>query len=242
MSGSRILYVIFALALALLVVVVPLKTHMSGSSAIKGWTSLADPGPLSPAHARFQADCETCHTPHKGVEPVKCIACHAGTDFGTKAFTSFHANATQCTSCHIEHDGGTSLARMEHKALLDPTLWRGPLLASNGQLSTAAPATVDALDCASCHAARDPHQGLFGKDCKSCHTLTDWKVAAFRHPSVNSTQCAECHKAPPSHFMMHFKMVSQRVAKSRAPVNQCVACHTTDSWNNIRNVGLYDHH
>ena len=30
MSGSRILYVIFALALALLVVVVPLKTHMSG--------------------------------------------------------------------------------------------------------------------------------------------------------------------------------------------------------------------
>ncbi|MBA4308308.1 MULTISPECIES: cytochrome C [Pseudomonadota] len=242
MKGARLLYVIYALALALLVVVVPLVTHSTGSSAVTGWTSLVSPGPLSPAHTSFQNKCETCHTPHKGVEPVKCIACHIGTDFGTKASTRFHANAKQCTTCHIEHDGGASLTRMNHVALLDPALWRTPPKVEGTRPPTAFSKSTDALSCASCHAARDPHQGLFGNDCKSCHTLADWKITTFRHPSVNSRQCAECHKAPPSHFMMHFKMVSQRVAKERAPVNQCVACHTTDSWNNIRKVGWYDHH
>jgi hypothetical protein len=241
-KGSRLLYGIYALALAMLVVIVPLMTHSAGSSAITGWAALVEPGPLSPAHASLQRDCQTCHTPHKGVEPAKCIACHTGTDFGTKASTRFHANAKQCTTCHIEHDGGASLARMDHEALLDPDFWRVPLRPPGAGISKTHPETTDALSCVSCHAARDRHQGLFGKDCKSCHTLADWKVAAFRHPSVNSRQCAECHKAPPSHFMMHFEMVSQRVAKERAPVNQCVACHTTDSWNNVRKVGLYDHH
>ncbi|WP_241527173.1 hypothetical protein [Sphingomonas turrisvirgatae] len=47
---------------------------------------------------------------------------------------------------------------------------------------------------------------------------------------------------PPSHNMMHFEMVSQRVAGKRARVEQCYACHTTDAWNNIRGVGWYVHH
>ena len=55
-------------------------------------------------------------------------------------------------------------------------------------------------------------------------------------------QCAECHKAPPSHFMEHFSMVSQRAAGSKARVDQCYACHATDSFNNIRKRGWYDHH
>jgi hypothetical protein len=242
MKGMRLLYVVYAVALALLVIIVPLMTHSAGSSAVTGWASLVDPGPLSPAHASFQANCESCHTPHKGVEPVKCIACHTGTDFGTKASTRFHANAKQCTTCHIEHDGGASLARMNHLALLDPKLWRGPLRGVSSRPAAAQSRGADGLACASCHAARDPHQELFGTDCKSCHNLTEWTIAAFRHPSVNSRQCAECHKAPPSHFMMHFEMMSQRIAKERASVEQCVACHTTDSWNNIRKVGWYDHH
>ncbi len=205
MKGMRLLYAVFAVALALLVIIVPLMTHSTGSSAVKGWTSMVDPGPLSPAHASFRADCESCHTPHKGVEPVKCIACHSGTDFGTKASTRFHANAKQCATCHVEHDGGASLARMDHLALLDPKLWRGRLPGVGSLPAKARSGDPNALSCTSCHAARDRHQGLFGKDCKSCHNLTDWKIAAFRHPSVNSRQCAECHKAPPSHFMMHFE-------------------------------------
>jgi hypothetical protein len=49
MKGMRLLYAVYALALLLLVIVVPLMTHGDGSGAVKGWTALVDPGPLSPA-------------------------------------------------------------------------------------------------------------------------------------------------------------------------------------------------
>jgi hypothetical protein len=100
----------------------------------------------------------------------------------------------------------------------------------------------DRLDCAGCHAARDPHQRRFGEACASCHAVETCEIASFQHPSPDSRQCVECHRAPPSHYMMHFRMVSQRVAHRQAPVEQCYACHTTDGWNNIRRVGIYDHH
>ena len=125
---------------------------------------------------------------------------------------------------------------MNHEALLDPRFWRpapggAPSSPSNG-----------ALDCASCHSNREPHRGLFGAQCGSCHVLTTWRIEGFRHPSPSSTECVQCHQAPPSHYMEHFEMVSQRVAGQRARVEQCFACHTTDSWNNIRRTGFYDHH
>ena len=55
--------------------------------------------------------------------------------------------------------------------------------------------------------------------------------------------CAQCHQAPPSHYMMHFRMVSMTVAgRMHAQVNQCYLCHQTTSWNDIKGVGLYKHH
>ena len=69
-----------------------------------------------------------------------------------------------------------------------------------------------------------------------------WGVAEFRHPAPTNRECAQCHKPPPSHFMEHFKMVSQARAGRKARVDQCSTCHTTDSWNNIRGKGMIDHH
>ena len=52
--------------------------------------------------------------------------------------------------------------------------------------------------------------------------------------------------------MMHFEMVSKRIAKPVLPgtntshegatVNQCYLCHETTSWNDIEGVGWYKHH
>ena len=43
--------------------------------------------------------------------------------------------------------------------------------------------------------------------------------------------------------MMHFKMVSEKVAgREHAKVEQCYLCHQTDAWNSIRGVGWYKHH
>jgi len=100
-----------------------------------------------------------------------------------------------------------------------------------------------ALDCATCHANQDRHQTLFGRDCSECHSTATWTVAAFRHPSPRSTDCAQCHRGPPSHYMEHFRMISARVARQpEARVEQCFACHQTNSWNDIKGVGWYKHH
>jgi len=43
--------------------------------------------------------------------------------------------------------------------------------------------------------------------------------------------------------MMHFKMISARVAgKPHARISQCFQCHQTTSWNDILGTGWYKHH
>jgi hypothetical protein len=55
--------------------------------------------------------------------------------------------------------------------------------------------------------------------------------------------CAQCHQAPPSHYMEHFRMISVMVAgQPHARVEQCFLCHQTTAWNDIKNVGWYKHH
>jgi hypothetical protein len=108
------------------------------------------------------------------------------------------------------------------------------------------------LDCKTCHSTKDKHVGLFGSECASCHATTQWTLAEFQHPSADSVDCAQCHQAPPSHYMMHFDMVSKKVARQEdarvsqccgvAQVNQCFRCHQSTSWNDIKGVGWYKHH
>jgi hypothetical protein len=43
--------------------------------------------------------------------------------------------------------------------------------------------------------------------------------------------------------MMHFEMMDRVVTRQRdATVDQCHRCHTTDHWNNIKDVGFLKHH
>ncbi len=99
------------------------------------------------------------------------------------------------------------------------------------------------LNCATCHQTKDRHRGLFGNDCAQCHATTKWTLAEYRHPSSASQSCAQCHQAPPSHYMMHFQMIDQKICgQPNAKVNQCFLCHQTTSWNDIKGVGFYKHH
>lgn len=105
------------------------------------------------------------------------------------------------------------------------------------------PANESLLSCAACHQTKDRHQGFFGNDCAQCHVTKQWTITEFRHPSVRSTECAQCHKPPPSHTMMHFPMMSARIAgQPNARVHQCFLCHQTTSWNDIRGKGWFKHH
>jgi hypothetical protein len=257
MSRTALLYAVIGSAALLAGLAVPYALHRSGSAAVPGWQGLANPGPLSAAH-RFTAErCEACHTPHVGVEAGSCVACHAAAPaLLAKQSTAFHATIGDCRGCHVEHEGGTTPTAMDHAALAaagyERTIGDADLRTPADRLVRLAEAlglrgdhrTDPAhLDCTSCHSNQDPHRGLFGRECGSCHGVAGWSIAAYRHPSPGSTDCAQCHQAPPSHYMMHFEMVSQKVAgQEHARVEQCYLCHTTDSWNNIKEVGWYDHH
>lgn len=224
------IYLVLAALGLFTAIVVPVAVYRSESDAVPAWMAAVRPGPLSQSHAFLSNKCESCHTPNKGVAAAKCITCHASApELMMKPATAFHANVGECRGCHVEHQGVSKRPiKMDHAVL--------------ERVARKTGGRPVALDCQSCHVFKDRHQKFFGEECATCHVTSTWKIARFLHPSPRSTECAQCHKPPPSHSMMHFKMVSQRVAGQRAPVEQCYACHTTDSWNNIKNVGRYDHH
>lgn len=252
---------VFYLTLIAVAVVAGLTTiaalYRSGSASVPAWTKSFQPGPLSIKHAFLTDKCEACHTPTQGVEAKSCIACHAtaAADLA-KQSTAFHATVQDCGGCHVEHQGAGRPTRIDHAALLRI----GSHAAVGAAGHPAVPAEMikeiadfldvatsrsaeNALDCASCHSYRDPHRELFGRECRGCHETTTWRIAGFLHPSPTSKECAQCHQAPPSHYMEHFKMVSMKVAgQEHAQVNQCGLCHRTDSFNDIKDVGWYKHH
>ncbi len=227
------------------------------------WQSQVIPGKLSAAHAQLETNCAACHTAVQGVDEAKCIACHANNEsLLQRQPTAFHANISNCAACHIEHQGiNANLRVMNHEALAQiginimpegtdvASRSNNPLLPENHSLVSWLEAR---LDCASCHSTKDKHFGLFGQNCASCHATTEWTIPAFQHPSPRSTSCAQCHQAPPSHYMMHFEMVDKKVAAQdnaqgggcceNVQVQQCYVCHQTTSWNDIKGVGFYKHH
>ncbi|MDI1313462.1 hypothetical protein [Prosthecobacter sp.] len=217
------------------------------------------PGQLSQPHAFLETNCAACHTPVKGVEAKNCTVCHADNKTVLERQPSaFHGDIGSCTECHLEHQGrvvGTT--KMDHVALARIGLKQLPATNDSSRAaliawlkqSDAPPLNPhlqreeSLLNCATCHQTKDRHVGLFGNDCAQCHATVKWTLPEFRHPSAASQSCAQCHQAPPSHYMMHFQMISMKVAcKPNAQVNQCFLCHQTTSWNDIKGVGFYKHH
>eukprot|EP00456_Euglypha_rotunda_P009690 TRINITY_DN1224_c0_g1_i8.p1 TRINITY_DN1224_c0_g1~~TRINITY_DN1224_c0_g1_i8.p1 ORF type:complete len:273 (+),score=34.51 TRINITY_DN1224_c0_g1_i8:259-1077(+) len=241
----------------------------SGVMSKAAWQRMSLPGELSKAHAFLEHNCSACHTAVKGVEASSCIACHANDEsLLQRQPTAFHANIGSCVECHTEHrEIGVRPTQMDHATLSAIGLrqltirdgsqteddrtrqhlldWIGQhrpaSYRSEGQ-STLTPQEA-VLNCATCHSNKDRHMKLFGQDCAQCHGTTKWTIAEFRHPSPKSMDCVQCHQAPPSHYMMHFQMISAKVAgKPHAQVDECYQCHQTTAWNDIKGVGFYKHH
>lgn len=225
----------------------------------KTWVPMSSPGPLSAAHADIDHECAACHTANRGVEALTCIACHANDRaLLQRQPTAFHATIQSCTECHREHEGRAARPiAMDHAALAAIALRAETLSDGRGWLrnemagwsavrraSLGDPARLIArLECFSCHGNQDRHRTLFGRDCGDCHGPNAWSIPGYRHPSARSRDCSQCHAAPPSHYMEHFEMISEKIAgREHARVDQCWLCHLTTSWNDIRGVGYYKHH
>ena len=261
------IFIVIVLGLVLAAVALgALRVHLVANAG--RLQRVISPGTLSMAHAFLEEKCSVCHTSIHGVEGAKCIVCHANNEnLLQRQPTAFHATIGRCAECHIEHRGvSVRPVVMDHAALARLGL---------SELSTSAPDTenritanrirnwmsgpsgasnrLDAtLNCATCHATKDRHLGLFGNECSECHGTEQWTIAEYRHPSARSLDCAQCHQAPPSHYMEHFAMVSKKTVGQgtlggsqccdNVQVNQCYRCHQTTSWNDLRGVGYYKHH
>lgn len=227
----------------------------------------ASPGALSQAHAFLDNNCAACHTPVQGVKANSCIVCHANNEsLLQRQPTAFHADISSCAECHREHQGRASRpVTMDHDSLAkiglrqlnenpDPdsedrlTLrqlhdWLGKGTTDTALVNPHLSSSEMILNCAVCHQNDDRHFKLFGMNCATCHSAKTWNIPEFRHPLSTSMDCAQCHQAPPSHYMMHFKMISQQVAgQLHATVEQCYKCHQTTSWPDIKGAGWYKHH
>lgn len=239
----------------------------SSYKSVSSWQRMAEPGRLSSAHAHLENNCAACHTSVVGIETAKCIVCHANDEsILTRQPTAFHASISSCRECHPEHQGiDQRPTSMNHSMLVKIGLrqmsadrqadsesefaarhlmsWIGSH-ATEGNLPHGRITPEElVLDCSTCHGNDDAHFSLFGQDCAQCHATDQWTIPEFRHPSPSSTDCGQCHQAPPSHYMMHFHMISARVAgKPHAKVSQCHLCHQTTSWNDILGAGWYKHH
>ena len=205
------------------------------------------PGKLSAAHASLARNCAACHTSVSSSEDAKCVACHAtNTAVLQRQPSAFHVNIGSCAQCHIEHQGNdANLRKMDHATLASVGLtqldelgdatqasqradllnWlsQHPLSATSNVQHPHISALELTLNCRNCHATKEPHNGLFGTECADCHGTANWVIAQFQHPSANSIDCAQCHQAPPSHYMEHFNMISKAICrvqllrKSRLP-------------------------
>jgi hypothetical protein len=250
-------------ALTVAVVIAASLAVMRSRAATKALEQFVSPGALSPRHAYLAGRCTSCHEATVGVTVAKCSQCHATDErlLGRQP-TAFHASVRECAACHVEHQGisarpltldHVTLAKIGARTLARASRNDPESLSTLESLKTwfrvSGPENIgqvaarEALNCAGCHDRRDPHFNRFGSDCAACHQTASWTVPGYQHPSPRSTECVQCHLPPPSHTMMHFSMISQRVAgKEHARVEECFECHTTTSWNDIVGVGFYKHH
>lgn len=214
---------------------------------------LVTPGPLSGAHARLEAKCDSCHTSfRKEAQNGRCTACHKGVGADIAQRSHYHgkhapARTAACKSCHSEHKGrNLSLIRLD-RASFNHALSEYPLTGAHQRATCAGCHGAShnyrgvPRDCASCHAKKDPHLGRLGRACQNCHTTAAWKsVLGFNHAATGfaltgahrTAACMSCHAGqrwkglPATCVSCHARDDAHKGSRG----TNCASCHTSASW------------
>ena len=214
---------------------------------------LITPGPLSAAHAKLEARCDSCHASfRKDAQGGKCTACHRpiGTDIASRSH--FHgkfgpARTQECKTCHSEHKGrGLALIRLNRQAF-DHGLTDFALTGAHARTACAGCHGTGnnyrgvSSACVSCHGRKDPHRGQLGRACQSCHTTSAWKpVTGFDHGRTGFSltgaharaSCMTWHAGQrwkglgTTCVACHAKDDAHRGSRG----TNCASCHRTTSW------------
>jgi hypothetical protein len=214
--------------------------------------SLMMPGEVIEGHAKYEHDCNKCHTTFsKKQQAVQCRACHKKVDKDIRMGTGYHGlvkniGTSECKICHTDHIGRkANIIKMDPQTF-DHRLTDFPLHGSHRQIVCAACHKPDVKyrdtrsQCIDCHKKDDIHKGKLGKQCDNCHGERSWKSSQFDHNKTKfklrgahkDAQCGSCHPnerykdTPMACNQCHaLKDVHRGTLGDR-----CEKCHGTERW------------
>ena len=142
------------------------------------------PGPLNTGHAKFEQECEKCHTAFSKQDMTKqCLSCHEDIAADRNKSSGFHGKgrltiAAECNLCHTDHEGrGSDIVnfvpeQFNHADTRFPLQGAHKLLACENCHEPGTKYREANNACADCHRERDIHDGNLGEQCENCHTDT----------------------------------------------------------------------
>ncbi|MEW6324246.1 MAG: cytochrome C, partial [Nitrospirota bacterium] len=180
--------------------------------------------------------CADCHTQAKHREaPHDCLACHR-TDDAHKG-----ALGNECGRCH-NPNRWTDIS-FDHAATKFPLDGKHRPLKCEACHAPGSSFAATPTACADCHRRDDPHKGILGARCESCHTARSWKESPFNHDRTDfkltgghkTVACLKCHTTPrlgetPKVCVTCHKRDDRHKGRLGA---ECARCHTAESWKRI---------
>ncbi len=199
-------WLLFLVALACLL-------FTAGTAEARRLESLLSPGPMSSPHAKYEEQCEECHsTFDKDTQDQLCRDCHKKVNADIEEKKGYHGlspaiSGVMCRECHSEHLGRDADILQFDAELFDHQYADFHLKDSHTQVACSschekgkkfreAPGK-----CVDCHKSKNPHEKEMGEDCASCHNEKNWWTSSFDHDKSDfplkgkheKVKCEQCH-------------------------------------------------
>lgn len=212
-------------------------------SALRLLNQMAEPGPLTQAHAHLDNDasCNQCHDTSEGVPDSACLTCHAAVAERRDQRTGWHGlTEGRCVDCHTDHvSREADIMPFDHGAFNhERAVFRlegahRDLECAQCHVEHASPEASGwqflglTQDCAVCH--ESPHRDALASECQQCHGQERWEdVPGFDHGrdttfaltgAHRAHECAACHGDD-----LTFAAHGLDIAPVAAPF-LCASCH-----------------
>jgi len=219
------------------------------------------PGELTQAHAKYEKQCEKCHTDFDKTQQDKlCLQCHKTIHLEKNKQTGFHGknptvSAKACKYCHTDHIGRKADIRNFNQYRFDHDSTDYPLKLSHKKLKCASCHKPNKKNnyrikkhaCVDCHKKNDIHEKRLGNQCNDCHKEKSWDQATFDHDKTKfklnhkhkKVTCALCHpnqiykNTPRACYDCHQLDDIHQLGYGK----NCKKCHGESAWDKI----LFNH-
>ncbi len=181
-------------------------------------------------------ECADCHPDNKfTVDMIDCLGCHHQADF---VFANIHA-AFYGDDCQACHDGLDSMVHFDHQQSFRLEGAHTEVDCVGCHETTILAGTAN--ECVGCHIEPEIHFGVFGQDCRRCHTTTAWKPAhlsqhifPLNHGEEDKIECQTCHELSYTtytctncHAHDPGETIAEHEDKELFDIADCANCHPT---------------